>query len=144
VTRPPLPEQHRQLHDCLVELRRVGERQLQVEAPEDWQAVLKAKQSLLNHVARLNPEVLFLSTQQLIGDLEDFAPEVRTLTEGLEENRALLEEIVAIEDAAEKRLNKQLEEVAHLLADARRSVRLTGLYRGKGAPTTPRFLDSKR
>jgi hypothetical protein len=144
VTKSSLPEQHRQLHNCLVELRRVGKQQLAAEAPEDWQAVLKAKQTLLGRIARLNPEIIFLSTQHLIGDLEDFTPEARTLAADLEENRALLKEIVAIEDAAEQHLNKQLEEVAHLLADARRNVRLTGLYREKTAPTTPRFLDSRR
>jgi len=144
VTKPSLSQQHHQLHDCLVELRRVGKRQLTAEAPGDWQAVLKTKQALLSRIARLNPEIIFLSTQQLIGDLDDFTPEVSTLAADLEENRALLEEIVAIEDAAEKHLNEQLEEVAHLLADARRNVRLTGLYRGKTPSAAPRFLDSKR
>ena len=144
MTKPSLAEQHHQLHDCLVELRRVGKKQLTAEAPEDWQTVLKAKQALLGRIARLNPEIIFLSTQELIGDLGNFTPEANLLAADLEENRALLKEIVAIEDAAEKHLNEQLEEIAHLLADARRNVRLTGLYRGKTPPAAPRFLDSRR
>ena len=146
--RSQLIEQHGRVQKRLQDLSRLVALQLTAESPRVWDTLLAQKQCLLDQLAAVNLEALFLQTHWLIERLSveksaDGADKLTQLRRYRDDNMALLQEIARLETAAEARLSQQVEELRLVLAKSRRNTQVNSAYTGKARVTaTPRFLDN--